>query len=302
MSSEVYQFGWCLQCTSKQHFFPPRYFHVLSLRLAYKMAKPQKDNQLMRRCAFWKNGLYWSNSNGVGSLVEIVDESQCVLVMMSFKEDIMMSVGRDVMGEVMSVYEESCPNLEVKELVIDPKELAYPVNTLRERTVYSVKDILSAIDKGEKCIVRDNGTSTRLKEILPDEPLSDISKLSLLGRRDIKEVIEITEEFKTPLTPIKLDIKDLDIVIEELTILNQLDCTKWYQFGLHLGLYDPTLNAIKMDHGQCKPCLIQCMSAWLRGEDKVREKGGPSWSSLATALDTIAEKSIASYIRDKYCQ
>uniref|UniRef100_A0A1X7T162 Uncharacterized protein n=3 Tax=Amphimedon queenslandica TaxID=400682 RepID=A0A1X7T162_AMPQE len=148
--SQVYQFGWCLQCTSKHHFFPPRYFHVLSLRLSFKMAKPQKDNQLMRRCAFWKNGLYWSNSDGVGSLVEIVDESQCVLVMMSFKEDIMMSVGRDVIGEVMSVYKESCPSLEVKELVIDPKELAYPVNTPRERTVYSVKDVMSAIVNREK--------------------------------------------------------------------------------------------------------------------------------------------------------
>ena len=42
------------------------------------------------------------------------------------------------------------------------------------------------------------------------------------------------------------------------------------------------------------------MSAWLRGEDKVREIGGPSWSSLATALDTI-DCSIASNIRDKYC-
>ena len=185
MTSEVYQFGWCLQCTSKHHFFPPRYFHVLSLRLAYKMALPQKD-KLKRRCTFWKNGLYWSNGRGVGSLVEIVDESQCVLVMMSFKEHIIMSVGRDVIGEVMSVYKESCPSLEVKELVIDPKELAYPVNTPRERTVYSVKDILSAIEKGDDCLVHDNGTSTRLKEILPDESLSDISNLSLLGGRDIK--------------------------------------------------------------------------------------------------------------------
>ena len=83
MTSQVYQFGWCLQCTSKHHFFPPRYFHILSLRLAYKMALPQKHNQLMRRCTFWKNGLYWLNGHGVGSLVEIVDESQCVLVMMS---------------------------------------------------------------------------------------------------------------------------------------------------------------------------------------------------------------------------
>ena len=186
MTSEVYQFGWCLHCTSKHDFFPPRYFHVLSLRLAYKMALPQEDDKLKRCCTFWKNGLYWSNSHGVGSLVEIVDESQCVLVMMSFKQHIMMSVGRDVIGEVMSVYKESCPSLEVKELVIDPKELAYPVNTPRERTVYSVKDILSAIDKKGEFLVHDNGTSTELKEILPDESLSDISNLSLLGGRDIK--------------------------------------------------------------------------------------------------------------------
>ena len=97
-----------------------------------------------------------------------------------------------------------------------------------------------------------------------------------------------------------IDIKDLDIVIEEL-ILNHLDYSNWHQFGLHLGLYDPTLNTIKKDHGECKQCLIQCMSAWLREKDKVREKGGPSWSSLATALDTLGEKSIASYIKTKYC-
>ena len=197
VTSEVYQFGWCLQCTSKHHFFPPRYFHVLSLRLAYKMALPQKDDKLMRRCTFWKNGLYWSNSHGVGSLVEIVDESQCVLVMMSFKEHNMVSLRRDVIGEVMSVYKESCPSLEVKELVIDPKELAYPVNTPRERTVYSVKDILSAIEKRDDCLVHDNGTSTRLKGILPDESLSDISKLSLLGGRDIKVRINTHKLFDT---------------------------------------------------------------------------------------------------------
>ena len=196
MTSEVYQFGWCLQCTSKHHFFPPRYFHVLSLRLAYKMALPQKDNQLKRCCTFWKSGLYWSNSHGVGSLVEILNENQCVLVMMSFKQRIMMSVGRDVIGEVMSVYKESCPSLEVKELVIDPKELAYPVNTPRERTVYSVKDILSAIDKRDDCLVHDNGTSTVLKRILPDESLSDISNLSLLGR-DIKVRIITHKLFDT---------------------------------------------------------------------------------------------------------
>ena len=189
-TSEVYQFGWCLQCTREHDFFPPRYFHVLSLHLAFKMAQPQEDDKLERRCTFWKNGLYWFNGHGVGSLIETVDESQCVLVMMSCEKgynDNMVSLRRDVIGEVMSIYKESCPSLEVKELVIDPKELAYPVNTPRERTVYSVKDILSAIDKREEFLVNSDGTKgEKVKEILPDESLSDISNLSLLGGRDIK--------------------------------------------------------------------------------------------------------------------
>uniref|UniRef100_A0A1X7TLK4 Death domain-containing protein n=1 Tax=Amphimedon queenslandica TaxID=400682 RepID=A0A1X7TLK4_AMPQE len=302
MTSQVYQFGWCLQCTSKHQFFTPRYFHVLALRLAYKMALPQEDDKLKRCCTFWKNGFYWSNGHGIGSLVEIVDESQCVLVMMSFKEHIMMSVGRDVIGEVMSVYKESCPSLEVKELVIGPKELAYPVNTPRERTVYSVKAVLLAVVEKRPFLVTTGTRHTELKEILPDESLSDISNLSLLGGRDIKEVIEVTEEFKTPLTPIKLDIKDLDIVIKELTSDQHLPCSVWHRLGLQLGLYDPRLVDIdKKNKGDPVECFRECMSAWLRGEDKVREKKGPSWSSLAIALDTIEEKSIASYIRNKYC-
>ena len=187
MTSQVYQFGWCLQCTGKHHFFPPRYFHVLSLHLAYKMALPQ-DIKLSRRCTFWRNGLYWFNGHGVGVLVEIVDESQCVLVLMSCEEGYnMVELRREVIGEVMSVYKDSCPSLEVEELVIDPKELDYPVNTPREKTVYSARDVMSAIDEGRPFAVSDTGIKRReVKSILPDESLVDINNLSLLGGRDIK--------------------------------------------------------------------------------------------------------------------
>ena len=192
MTSQVYQFGWCLQCTREHHFFPPRYFHVLSLHLAFKfsLSKGNKElaEKLNRKCKFWSNGLHWFDGYGVGSLVEIVNESQCVLVMMSCEKgysDNMVSLRRDVIGEVMSVYKESCPSLEVKELVIDPKELAYPVNTPGERTVYDVCDLLSAIKEGRPFLVSDKGHK-ELKEILPNESLSDISNLSLLGGRDVK--------------------------------------------------------------------------------------------------------------------
>ena len=52
------------------------------------------------------------------------------------------------------------------------------------------------------------------------------------------------------------DIKDLDIVIEELTILNYLPCHTWHDLGLQLGLYQLTLEDINEDNnGDSKKCF-----------------------------------------------
>ena len=188
MTSKDYQFGWCLQCTGEHHFFPPRYFHVLSLHLAYKFALPQVKEKLNRRCTFWRNGLHWLNRDGVGVLVEIVDESQRVLVLMSYQEgcsENMVCLRREVIGEMVRLYKESCPSLEVEELVIDPEELSYPVKSPRERTVYSVSEVMSCIVEQSHYLVSATGTRQReLKSILTGESFSD--NLSLLGGRDIK--------------------------------------------------------------------------------------------------------------------
>ena len=190
MTSQVYQFGWCLQCTGEHDYFPPRYFHVLSLHLAYKLALPQEDDKLNRRCTFWRSGLHWLNGDGVGVLVEIVDESQCVLVLMSQKKgcsDSFTHLRRNVIREVLLACKESCPSLGAKEFIINPEELSYPVKTPRERTLYSVKDVILFILSKQDYIVNATGTrAVELKGTLTDESLSDINNLSLLGGRDIK--------------------------------------------------------------------------------------------------------------------
>ena len=203
MTSEVYQFGWCLQCTREHDFFPPRYFHVLSLHLVFKFSLSKGNEELAeklnRKCKFWSNSLHWFDGYGVRVLVEIVDETQCVLVMMSCEKgysDNMVSLRRKVIREVMSVYKNSCPSLKVKELYIDPNELAYPVNTPRERTLYDVYDLLSAIKEERPFLVSDKGHK-ELKEIVPDESLSDISNLSILGGPDNKVRINTHKLFHT---------------------------------------------------------------------------------------------------------
>ena len=80
-----------------------------------------------------------------------------------------------------------------------------------------------------------------------------------------------------------------------------MSCSVWHDLGLQLGLYESRLKDIEEDYNKSHDRFRECMSAWLKGEDKVREVGGgPCWSSLVSALDTIGEKHIATNIREKY--
>ena len=96
-------------------------------------------------------------------------------------------------------------------------------------------------------------------------------------------------------------IRDLDVVIKELTSTQHLSCAVWYDLGLQLGLYDNTLKDIKANYEDVAERFRECMSAWLRGEDKVKDKDGPSWLSLVSALELIGENSIATEIKEQYC-
>ena len=183
------QFGWCLQCTGERHLFPPRFFHILSLRFAYELVIAKQMNELDRKGQFWSKGLCWSNGYGARTLVEIVDESQCVLVLVTCKEDCipkMIELRKTVIGKIVRLCKESCPRLKVEEFVIDPVDLTYPMDVRppKKRRRYNVHDILITIYLRRPFLVTENGEE-ELKRILPNE-LLHISKLSLLGGRDIR--------------------------------------------------------------------------------------------------------------------
>ena len=94
-----------------------------------------------------------------------------------------------------------------------------------------------------------------------------------------------------------IDITDLDDIIDSLQC-NHFKSFYWKELGLHLGLYMSTLDEIDDKcRGNPRKCLQECLASWLRKEDKVTSKGGPTWTSLATALDKIGEHKIASVIR-----
>ena len=199
INQQVFQFGWCLQCTENYHFFPSHFFHVLLLCLAYKFGLPEHTSKLAivnRQCNFWKNGIHWFNGKGIGTLVELVDGGQCVLVLMSCEEGFernMVSLQRDVITEVTTIQKESCPSLNLLDFVIDPQDLTYPIDKPTQRIVYNVQDIISCIIR-KKVFINNKPhsnkvrSSKRLGQVLPNESiqLTDISQLSVLGGHDLK--------------------------------------------------------------------------------------------------------------------
>ena len=46
--------------------------------------------------------------------------------------------------------------------------------------------------------------------------------------------------------------------------------------------------------------LLDWLSAWLKGQDKLKEKGGGNWTTLAWALDEIGECYVAKCLSEKY--
>ena len=76
--------------------------------------------------------------------------------------------------------------------------------------------------------------------------------------------------------------------------------TKWLPLGLQLGLLIDTLKNIEEQYGKdVNRCLLECLTLWLRRVDKVDEKGGTTWDTLATALGNIGEIVCADNARQK---
>ncbi|XP_019857115.1 PREDICTED: uncharacterized protein LOC109585464 [Amphimedon queenslandica] len=185
----------------------------------------------------------------------------------------------------------SCPTTTLPHYITLP-----PTNSTQDSQVFCDKNTndYRALTELEKVWFKDTSQSTPATEMLPTSTAKSPQRNDS-ERRMKEEVLTSSDESHTKL----LEIKDLDDVIEEL---QSIDSAKWKTLGVHLGLYHTTLEAIKADYRSVKDCLMECMAAWLKGEDKVREKGGPSWSSLATALEKIGANDIAINIKAKYCR
>ena len=88
----AFEFGLCLQC-SHSWPFSTRFFQVLQLHLSYKHALPKETQTsssecsmppgIDRKCIVWKNGILWTNNNGIKTVVEVTNHFKTLLLVMA---------------------------------------------------------------------------------------------------------------------------------------------------------------------------------------------------------------------------
>ena len=157
---EPFQFGWCLQCSNKHSFLSPRFLHLLILHLAYQYALPESsENPHNLRCTIWSTGIMWNSGDGIKTLLELVDECQSVIMLMSVKKELqqnLVALRKQVIGDVLLIKEQVCPSVHVKEYVIDPSQLDYPIERPSNLVLYDIEGIASCVALNKPCVLSYN--------------------------------------------------------------------------------------------------------------------------------------------------
>ena len=95
-----------------------------------------------------------------------------------------------------------------------------------------------------------------------------------------------------------LGITELNNILDELKLFSK---DRWESFGLKAGLYQPTLDKIKAKYREdVEMCFKECLSCWLRKEDKVNEEGIPTWLRLADIVEHTRDRAMAEKIKNNH--
>ena len=149
------EFGWCLVCVDPEQYLSSRFLHILLLSVAYRFSRSFRRkvtsslHGLQQRCTVWKNGISWTDSDNITTLIELLDNNRRVLVAMSCSKDRPMEHAKlrsSLISLVHCLHQEHCPSVEVYECLISPSLVQqYPFNDLPDTDLFDIQDVAESI-------------------------------------------------------------------------------------------------------------------------------------------------------------
>ena len=127
----LYYCRWYMYCTAEHHFFTTRFLQVLLLRLAFRFALSQDDatqtnkktkaQALSRKCNMWKNGINWSDTNGVKAVFEVKDLQTATVTMTCTErgEIHCVRLRTQLINTILKARDDFCPRVHVEECIME---------------------------------------------------------------------------------------------------------------------------------------------------------------------------------------
>ena len=183
--------GWYLKCGKTFDYLPPRFLHVLLLRLAHAFALPAAcdpssmgDDDVLatlrlhnRRCTMWKNGIHWLMEKGVECFVEMINKNRGIIVVTKSEIAQITTCTKmlfEIIRKIHQAKEEFCETISLQEYYlhvndsttfIDVNKLDsdYPIASTGD-TLFLSSDIARVLKDSKEFIISINGR-TSLKVI-----------------------------------------------------------------------------------------------------------------------------------------
>jgi ankyrin repeat protein/GTPase SAR1 family protein len=263
--------GWLAQCTGTHDFFPPRFLHVLLLRLVFKFTLSVPSDSLISspklHCTMWKTGVQWSMEEGVNCRVEIVNGNKGVVVLTNSIEDNTdncTNIFRDIIHTVMEAKAEFCHHIKPEFFLLDSTS---GEDYLSDDNLFAMNDVNRVLKDSEG------------KKIL--------FSISRKGSMTVSKILSMRKltywEF---LFPIKLKAV--------LKHFRSVHVSKLLLFGLCLGLPVGVIENIDANfQSDVSRRLMEVLKMWMTSSSL----GFPCWWHLVEALKDVEKSTLAEEIR-----
>ncbi|MBA4719383.1 MAG: ankyrin repeat domain-containing protein, partial [Nitrosopumilus sp.] len=274
-----YGVGWLAQCTDTCDYFPPRFLHVLLLRLVFRFAlsvpsesqapAASADHASFKlHCTMWKTGVQWSMEEGVKCRVEMVNDNKGIVVLIQSIEnntDNSTTIFSDIIHQVMEAKAEFCHRIKPEFFLLDSTGESDYLNLDNTFAMSDVNRVLKC-PEGKKMIFS-----------VSRKGRMSVSKLSCMHRLTLWDL----------LFPIKLE--SVLVHFKDVYIANL------FLFGLRLGIPQAVVETIEADFpSDANRRMIAVLKAWMNS------LGFPCWGQLVEALEDAGQATLADKITDAH--
>ena len=258
-----YSIGWLARCTDCRDYFPPRFLHVLLLRLVFRFTEsvsaevqsPAVSPDHQRYCTMWKTGVQWSMEEGVKCRVELVNGNKEVVVLIKSIQDNTQNcatIFSQIVSCVMVAKAEFCHSIKPKFFLLDS---TCGEDYLSDDNLFPMSDVQRILTSFE---------SKKVVYSISRDAHMDCSKLLLLRKLSLWDSL-----FPMKFLSVVLLLQD---VVEDLPSL-----------GLHLGVPSGIVNAIEADLPlTTRRRREELVKAWMESS-----LDPPCWWRLVQALKRI---------------